>query len=154
MYEVLVKTLAEAGFIQYEVSNFARLGFASQHNLAYWKNAQYLAFGVGAHRYVDGVRSSNWRSLMRYMREPLTDEFSENISAEIRLKEGIMLGLRLISGIDLQSFEQDYGVDLLTLKKTAIESMLAEQLLQLSDGRLLITAKGIPISNSIISSLI
>jgi oxygen-independent coproporphyrinogen-3 oxidase len=91
---------------------------------------------------------------MRYMREPLTDEFSENISAEIRLKEGIMLGLRLISGIDLQSFEQDYGVDLLTLKKTAIESMLAEQLLQLSDGRLLITAKGIPISNSIISSLI
>jgi coproporphyrinogen III oxidase-like Fe-S oxidoreductase len=65
-----------------------------------------------------------------------------------------MLGLRLISVIDLQSFEQDYGVDLLTLKKTAIESMLAEQLLQLSDGRLLITAKGIPISNSIISSLI
>lgn len=154
MYEILVKTLAEAGFMQYEVSNFARPGFASQHNLAYWKNAQYLAFGVGAHRYVDGVRSSNLRSLMRYMREPLTDEFSEDITAEIRLKEGIMLGLRLISGIDLQSFEQDYGVDLLTLKKTAIESMLAEQLLQLSDGRLSIAAKGIPISNSIISSLI
>jgi oxygen-independent coproporphyrinogen III oxidase len=154
MYEVLIKTLAEAGFMQYEVSNFARPGYASQHNLAYWKNAQYLAFGVGAHRYVDGVRSSNLRSLMRYMREPLTDEFSEDITAEIRLKEGIMLGLRLISGIDLQSFEQDYGVDLLTLKKTAIESLLAEQLLQLSDGRLSITAKGIPISNAIISSLI
>lgn len=65
-----------------------------------------------------------------------------------------MLGLRLISGIDLQAFEQDYGVDLLRAKKAAIESMLAEKLLQLSDGRLSITARGIPISNSIISSLI
>lgn len=72
MRERLIETLAKAGFEQYEVSNFAKPGFACRHNLTYWRNGEYLAFGVGAHRYVDGVRSSNIRSLTRYIREPLS----------------------------------------------------------------------------------
>lgn len=154
MYEILVQTLAEAGFKQYEVSNFAKPGYESRHNLAYWRNTPYLAFGVGAHRYVEGVRSSNFRALKRYMREPLNDEFSETITPEIRLKEGIMLGLRLTEGIDLDAFSKTYGIDLLNFRRAQIEPMLADGLLQLSDGCLAISARGIPISNSIISNLI
>ena len=63
MYHLLVSKLAAAGFEQYEVSNFAKAGNKSRHNMTYWLNKSYFAFGVGAHRYVDGIRSSNSRSL-------------------------------------------------------------------------------------------
>src|SRR5262249_13628600 len=59
MFDLLVETLEGAGFEHYEVSNFSRPGRQSRHNMAYWSNAEYLAFGVSAHRYLDGVRTSN-----------------------------------------------------------------------------------------------
>ncbi|CAN5473870.1 radical SAM family heme chaperone HemW [soil metagenome] len=154
MYEYLVATLEQNNYQQYEVSNFAKPGQESQHNLTYWRNAPYFAFGVGAHRYVDGVRSANLRSLKKYMRSPLSDEVSELIDPATRLKEGIMLGLRLIEGIDLKQFEADYGQDLLALQGSEIEYLCEKELLQLSDGKLKITRQGIPISNSIIGRLI
>ncbi|MFA6212928.1 MAG: radical SAM family heme chaperone HemW [Candidatus Obscuribacterales bacterium] len=154
MYESLVSKLEQNGFGQYEVSNFAKPGHQSQHNLTYWRNAPYFAFGVGAHRYVDGVRSANFRSLKKYMRHPLNDEVSEVIDSATRIKEGIMLGLRLIEGIDLKQFEQDYKSDLLALQGPEIEYLCEQGLLELSDGKLKITRRGIPISNSIIGRLI
>jgi coproporphyrinogen III oxidase-like Fe-S oxidoreductase len=146
--------LKSHNYQQYEVSNFAKPGQQSQHNLTYWRNAPYFAFGVGAHRYVDGVRSANLRSLKKYMRSPLTDEVSEIIDPKTRIKEGIMLGLRLIQGIDLGQFEQDYGINLLATQKGEIEYLCEQKLLELSDGKLKITPQGIPISNSIIGRLI
>ncbi|MDQ5934252.1 MAG: Heme chaperone HemW [Cyanobacteriota bacterium erpe_2018_sw_21hr_WHONDRS-SW48-000092_B_bin.40] len=154
MYEALVRTLESHNYKQYEVSNFAKPGQQSQHNLTYWRNAPYFAFGVGAHRYVDGVRSANLRSLKKYMRSPLTDEVSEVIDAQTCIKEGIMLGLRLVQGIDLKQFEQDYEVDLLATQGSEIEYLCEQKLLELSDGKLKITRQGIPISNSIIGRLI
>jgi len=154
MYEMLIDKLAAKDYQQYEVSNFARSNHQSQHNLTYWRNAPYFAFGVGAHRYVDGVRSANFRSLKKYMREPLTDEVSEVIDPETRIKEGIMLGLRLLRGIDLKNFQAEYGVDLLVTQGKEIEYLCQEKLMQLSDGKLSITRRGIPISNSIIGRLI
>lgn len=154
MYEMLVAKLEQNNYQQYEVSNFARPGFRSEHNLTYWRNAPYFAFGVGAHRYVDGVRSANWRSLKKYMRTPLADEVSENIDQAMRVKEGIMLGLRLLEGIDLQAFRADYGIDLLETQRGEIEFLCREKLLDLSDNMLRITRQGIPISNSIIARLI
>ncbi|MBP9092746.1 radical SAM family heme chaperone HemW [bacterium] len=154
MYEALVNKLEAHNYQQYEVSNFAKPGQQSQHNLTYWRNAPYFAFGVGAHRYVDGVRSANLRSLKKYMRSPLTDEVSEVIDPKTRIKEGIMLGLRLIQGIDLSQFEQDYGIDLLANQRVEIDYLCEQKLLELSDGTLKITPQGIPISNSIIGRLI
>ncbi len=154
MYEALVRTLESHNYQQYEVSNFAKPGQQSQHNLTYWRNAPYFAFGVGAHRYVDGVRSANLRSLKKYMRSPLTDEVSEIIDAQTCIKEGIMLGLRLVQGIDLKQFEQDYEVDLLATQGSEIDYLCEQKLLELSDGKLKITRQGIPISNSIIGRLI
>ncbi len=154
MYEALVRTLESHNYQQYEVSNFAKPGQQSQHNLTYWRNAPYFAFGVGAHRYVDGVRSANLRSLKKYMRSPLTDEVSEIIDAKTCIKEGIMLGLRLVQGIDLKQFEQDYEVDLLATQGSEIDYLCEQKLLELSDGKLKITRQGIPISNSIIGRLI
>lgn len=152
MFETLVETLENAGFEHYEVSNFARPGKQSIHNLAYWNNAEYLAFGVSAHRYLDGVRSSNWRSLKRYMRDPLGDETVDVIDDETRCREAIMLGLRLRRGIDIASFANEYGFDLTERFSTEIERFSRAGLMEIADGRLILTRKGVPVSNSVIAA--
>lgn len=151
MRERLIETLAKAGFEQYEVSNFAKPGFACRHNLTYWRNAEYLAFGVGAHRYVDGVRSSNIRSLTRYIREPLSVDLFEPIDQAMRLKEGIMLGFRMLKGINLANFEKEYGVDLFDSYEMPIKRMLDAGMLELENGQLAIPQKKLALSNSIIA---
>lgn len=152
MFELLVETLERAGFEHYEVSNFARPGRESRHNLAYWKNAEYLAFGVSAHRYLDGVRSSNWRSLKRYMRDWLGDETVDVIDADTRLRESIMLGLRLRRGIDLEAFQKEHGFDLSSKFRNEIEKFADAGLMEKREGRLFLTRKGVPVSNSVISA--
>ncbi len=152
MFELLVETLEAAGFEHYEVSNFARSGNLSKHNMAYWMNAEYLAFGVSAHRYIDGVRTSNWRSLKRYMRDWLGNETTDVIDGETRTREAIMLGLRLRRGIDLDEFEKEHGFDLAERFSSEIEKYSQAGLLEKSSGRLFLTRKGVPVSNSVISS--
>ncbi len=152
MFELLVETLEGAGFEHYEVSNFARNGKQSRHNLAYWKNAEYLAFGVSAHRYLDGVRTSNWRSLKRYMRDWLGDETTDVIDEKTRSREAIMLGLRLRRGIEMDEFEQEHGFNLAERFSSEIEKFRQAGLMEQSDGRLFLTRKGVPVSNSVISA--
>ncbi|MCC7528802.1 MAG: radical SAM family heme chaperone HemW [Candidatus Melainabacteria bacterium] len=152
MFELLVETLEGAGFEHYEVSNFARAGKQSSHNLAYWMNAEYLAFGVSAHRYLDGVRTSNWRSLKRYMRDWLGDETTDVIDEKTRSREAIMLGLRLRRGIELAAFEKEHGFDLAERFSSEIEKFAQAGLMEKSQGRLFLTRKGVPVSNSVIAA--
>lgn len=152
MFDLLVETLEGAGFEHYEVSNFARGGKQSIHNMAYWNNSEYLAFGVSAHRYLDGIRSSNWRSLKRYMRDWMGDETVEVIDEKTRLCEAIMLGLRLRRGIDLDAFAKEYGFDLARRFASEIARFTEAGLMQCSGGFLSLTRKGVPVSNSVISA--
>lgn len=152
MFDLLVETVESAGFEHYEVSNFARPGNQSQHNLAYWNNSEYLAFGVSAHRYIDGVRTSNWRSLKRYMRDWMGDETVDVIDKDTRAREAIMLGLRLRRGIELEKFSGEHGFDLAERFASEIEKYSRAGLMGLSDGRLYLTRKGVPVSNSVISA--
>ncbi len=154
MYDLLVAEAEKAGFAQYEVSNFAKTGFQSRHNLSYWDNQDYLAFGVSAHRYRHGVRSSNWRSLARYMADPLGDEICEEITKEMRLSESIMLGLRKRAGIDLLEFEQEFGFKLQEKQREKIGRLIDGGFLVISGQRLALTQKGVPVSNSVIAELI
>lgn len=150
MFEQLVETLTNNGFIHYEVSNFAKPGFESRHNLGYWQNHQYLGFGVSAHRYVDGARSSNWRSLKKYMNDPLGSETFEPIDEATRIKEGIMLGLRMRKGINLAEFKRDYGIDLEHDFAAQVAKLTAGGLLTKTDGHLAISRQGVIVSNDVI----
>ena len=154
MYEMLVSKCTAAGLEQYEIANFARPGCQSRHNLTYWRNEEYLAFGVSAHRYYRAVRSSNFRSLKRYMRDFMLDETSEKIDLQTHMKETIFLGLRLRSGIDLSTFESLYGVDLNKTRKPEIDKLLDGGFVEFLNGSLRLTQKGVLISNSVLSELI
>ncbi len=150
MFDELVETLTNSGFTHYEVSNFAKPGFESRHNLGYWQNHQYLGFGVSAHRYVNGARSSNWRSLKKYMNDPLGSETFEPIDEPTRIKEGIMLGLRMRKGINLAEFKRDYGIDLEHEFAAQVAKLTAGGLLTKTGGHLAISRQAVIISNDVI----
>lgn len=154
MYELLVSSLRDAGFFQYEISNFSKPGFQSTHNLNYWDNGEYLAFGVGAHRYVGGYRTSNWRSLGRYLRDYMGNQTIELIEPSLRIREGIMLGLRRTDGIDLRRFAQKYGVNILEQFRQSIELLKQGDFIEVDEDRLKLSAKGVPVSNSVIAEFI
>ncbi len=153
-FEALLLSLARSGFDHYEVSNFARPGYACRHNLTYWRNEPYLAFGVGAHRYVDGVRSANFRSLNRYLREFQGEEMHEVIDEGTRLKEGLMLALRMREGIDAISFADRYGIDVFTAYNDQISKLQSLGLIEVEGRRLRISDKGVLLSNSILTEFI
>lgn len=154
MYKVLVDSCENAGLHQYEISNFAAPNRQSAHNITYWTNQEYLAFGVSAHRYVDGVRSSNYRSLKKYIREYLADETFETIDLETRAKEAIFLGLRLRRGLNLADYQMRYGFDFETLFSDKIQKMTEGGFLEVEDGWLRLSQSGILISNSVLAELI
>jgi oxygen-independent coproporphyrinogen-3 oxidase len=114
-YELATELLSAAGYEHYEVSNFARAGFACRHNLVYWHGEEYLALGPSAHGYVGGRRYWNVRSLRRYAELvrsgmlPLAG--SEHIGPQERLEELIFLELRA-DGIRFDRLRQEFGIDL------------------------------------------
>ena len=154
MYETLVSMAPAAGLAQYEVSNFSLPGYESRHNLTYWTNDEYLAFGVSAHRYVDGVRSSNFRSLKRYMRDYMGNETFERIDEKTRAKEAIFLGLRLRSGIDVADFRRRYGFALDQLFKEKIQRLSDGGFLTFEDGCLKLSQSGVLVSNLVIAEFV
>jgi len=154
MYKELVDSCADVGLQQYEVSNFSKPGFESTHNLAYWQNQEYLAFGVSAHRYVESVRSSNFRSLKRYMREPLGDETHEIIDEKTRAKEAIFLGLRMRRGLNLAEFRDRYGCDLESILAEKIQRLSDGGFVTLEDGWLRLSQSGVLVSNLVLAELV
>jgi oxygen-independent coproporphyrinogen-3 oxidase len=154
MYSVLVSQANKYGFEQYEISNFSRPGWQSRHNLSYWNNQDYLAFGVGAHRFIMGERSSNWRSLAKYMQDPLGSEFVESITEEMAISESIMLSLRKSTGLNLTKFANRFGFKLEEERKDKLALMIDAGLVEMLGDHLMLTQKGIPISSSIMAELI
>lgn len=150
-YGSLTELTESSGLNQYEISNFSRSGYESIHNLSYWSNDDYFAFGVGAHRYVDGARSSNWRSLKRYMTDWLGNELHEQIDEATRLKEAIFLALRTRRGIDLSRFATQYGVDLRKRFADQIVKLTGGGLLESDGKRLWLTHKGVLVSNLVMA---
>ena len=112
-YSETMNTLKKNGFIQYEVSSYAKSeSYISRHNYKYWNHTNYLAFGPSAHSYWDGKRWANIRSISKYIKG-LTDgmeiiDFSENIEQDTMIFEKIMLGLRTREGINLKEFKSKF----------------------------------------------
>ena len=154
MYEKLTEMAKAYGLERYEISNFAKPGFESKHNLSCWEGGEYFAFGVGAHRFVDSVRSANWRSFARYMKEWYLEETKEVIDQETKIKEAVLLGLRKAKGINFAEFKDKYGVDLQKVHAGTIAKLTDGGFLEADPQFLRLTVKGVLVSNLVISELI
>jgi oxygen-independent coproporphyrinogen-3 oxidase len=115
-YETACAVLGAAGYEHYEISNWGRPGFASQHNLKYWRREPYLGFGAGAHSFSGTERWANAHDAAGYVNAitagRLPMEQLEELSAESALEEELFLGLRQLAGIDVGRIEREYGVSL------------------------------------------
>ena len=155
-YEILIKISQKLGVLQYEISNFAKSGFTSKHNSAYWNGLEYLGLGPSAHSYYNNKRFYNFSNLDEYctLIENNKNTFDfEEIGLEERINEMIMLHLRTTNGLEMSKFKKKFGgiAAARLLKKTL---SLNPEHYNINKNNLSLTRSGMFISDSIIVDLI
>jgi oxygen-independent coproporphyrinogen-3 oxidase len=159
MYVLAQQRLAQAGYAQYEISNWARPGKACQHNLTYWRNLPYLGVGAGAHSCFGGRRFSNALAVRAYLEQVrrhdgCAEVQSEDISPELEMAETAMLGLRLNEGVSLPLFARRYGVAFDAVFGARLAPLEAAGLLERAAGRLRLSARGRLLGNEVFERLL
>jgi len=144
------EVLNAAGVQQYEISNFARPGWKSRHNLKYWTRQPYLGFGVDAHSMVDGVRFSNPESLEDYLAGKPGSE--TKITSEAAREETLFLGLRLNCGVDLEEVESRFGIP--DQVRETVHELCADELLERTKNVIRLTERGRLLSNEVFERFI
>lgn len=147
MYKYIETTLEDNGYIHYEISNYAKEGYMSKHNLVYWNNSEYYGFGLSSTSYIGNERITNTKNLHKY----LDGIYINNIEYEdkdICMENEIMLGLRKLEGINLNTFKEKYGIELNNVYD--IDDLIRDNYLILDNNYLKINKKYMYISNEII----
>ena len=152
-YDIVEETLKENGFIHYEVSNWAKHGYMSEHNLTYWRNEHYFGVGLGASGYIKDIRYKNTVNLSQYLNRVYINE-KEKVSDKDRLTYQIMLNLRTIEGLDLNYLNKEFNVDLLKTKSGEINDLIKGNYLVLKERKLVSTYQGMMTLDQIILKLI
>lgn len=157
MYEHAIDRLTAAEFEHYEISNFARPGFHCQHNERYWANEAYYGFGVGAARYVGGVRELNTRDTRTYIRKVLAGESptfqSEQLGPRDRAFETIGTQLRRAVGIDRHRFHEQTGLELNDLAGERLRGLATEGLLADNGAGVRLTRRGKCVADGVIEDI-
>jgi oxygen-independent coproporphyrinogen-3 oxidase len=151
---VTAEDLKKAGYIHYEVSNFAcNDNLKSRHNMKYWQHVSYLGLGPAAHSFSDNKRWWNKPSVKNYLREiaqgKMPIENTEELTAKQLQLEALFLSLRTKAGIDLERYKTKYGVNLLVDKKTIIDALTKNKLVKLKNGFLMPTRAGMAVADSL-----
>jgi len=153
MYRMCNDILSDNGYHRYEISNFAKCGRESRHNLKYWRLEDYIGFGVAAHSCVDGVRFGNSRDIKAFLQGKDITEEQYEVLADERVREYVMLGLRLSDGLDMNDYERlterSFKAD---FPKT--EEFIRMGLLSEKDGRISFTIEGVFVSNAVLSEML
>ena len=153
LYTDTVETLAKAGYAQYEISNFARTGRESRHNLRYWLGRPYLGLGLAAHSYFEERRFAAGRDMASYLRGEWEAE-SEEIPAEERLSEYVMLRMRLREGIDVADYARRFGRDFYRDFGEALAPYRRAGMLREADGHVSLTPSGMLLSNAVLVDML
>jgi oxygen-independent coproporphyrinogen-3 oxidase len=156
LFELTMDTLERWGFHQYEVSNYAKDGYACRHNLTYWRHEDYLGFGPSAHSTWQKRRWWNVSNLQKYLDAVhsgrLPEAGGELLDLPTLRFEYIYLRLRS-EGIDLEEFMRLFGTDLHTDNRAFIDRCIADSKLQIADGRLQLTRSGVVVCDEICAEL-
>mgnify|MGYP004613169077 FL=1 len=154
MYWYVKNFLELNGYKHYEISNFAKLGNESKHNLDCWNQKEYVGFGVAAHSYIDDVRYGNIGNVEEYIKNCENDEFGKNkvideVENDIfsKEKEFMLIGLRKIEGVLIQDFKNKFGENPIFVFKDELKKLVDENLLILDFDRIKLTNKGLDLAN-------
>ena len=153
MYERAEAILAAAGFLHYEISNWARPGFQCRHNLVYWYNGTYLGLGAGAHSHRDGRRWWNVDDPADYVARLAAGQSpeagGETIGPAQAMGETMMLGLRLNEGVGAAAFGARFGYALDAVYGPELEALVTEGLIEWDSARVRLTARGRLLGNQV-----
>ena len=150
MYDLCCEILGASGYEHYEISNYAKAGKRSRHNMLYWNLSEYIGVGAAAHSYIGGIRYYNTDNVAEYISS--IDEGSfKHFESEVDLPfEYVMLKLRLSDGFLLSDYIERFGVSFLSDKEDMIHRFTEKGLLRVDNGRLALTERGFYLSNSIL----
>jgi oxygen-independent coproporphyrinogen-3 oxidase len=158
MFEMAQEFLASEGFVQYEISNYARRGFESTHNLNYWENGSYLGLGCGAVSCFSGLRIQNLEDPERYMQmmnskqKPYKD--GEFLSLSGRFRESVIMGLRMTDGVSVSRLKKRFGMTPSGHYGESLNTLIKQELLKEEHGRLHLTKRGLLLANRVLAQLV
>lgn len=178
MYHETKRMLQEAGYERYEISNYAKKGYACRHNVGYWRRREYLGLGLGASSLINKERFHNTEDMEKYQEacskfgeessilynSSKFGEVSRNLynirvenqklSTDEEMEEFMFLGLRLSNGIGLQEFEDTFAQSMDEVYGEVIQKLKKEQLIAISEGRMYLTEVGMDVSNYVFSEFL
>jgi oxygen-independent coproporphyrinogen-3 oxidase len=153
-YALAQRELRSAGYQQYEISNWAKPGFPSRHNLKYWRREPYLGFGAGAHSFSGTERWANVHDAAAYVTSLSAGQSAvesiDTVTRELAFEEELFLGLRQLAGIDLRRIERQYGVDL----EEKLLHLASRGMVERQGNMLRLPADKLSVSNEIIVELL
>ena len=152
MYWTVKEELERSGYIHYEISNFAKKGFESKHNMSCWSQEEYIGFGLAAHSYIDNTRYSNIEILENYIvgvdaHIDQKREIHEVQTKEDKMKEYMLLGLRKIEGVRISEFKNRFIDNPIYLYREALNKLVTQKLIEIEEDNIKLTAKGIDLAN-------
>lgn len=153
MYWYVRNTLDKCNYIQYEISNYARPGYESKHNLDCWNQKEYIGIGAGASSFIDDIRFSNINNIEKYIDNIENDQYSKNLILEERLNEEskmneyMMLGLRKLEGVNILEFKNKFNQNPLAKYCKDLEKLNKDGLIKIIDDSIMLTSRGIDFAN-------
>lgn len=137
------------GYKHYEISNFAKNGYESKHNMNCWKQKQYIGFGIAAHSYIKGYRYSNTCNIDEYLKKESKDIkiIHEKQNIEDMKKEYMLLGLRKLDGVSISEFKQKFGENPIYIFRNELEKLVKQELIEIELDDIKLTKKGLDFAN-------
>lgn len=158
MYEDTAGILAEYGYEQYEISNYAKKDLACQHNVGYWTRKEYLGLGLGAASLWGNQRFSNTSDFSLYLNNSGFPEKirgdRETLSLEAEMSEFMFLGLRMTKGVSKAEFLEEFGVSIESVYGKVLDKYKSVGLLEETEGRIFLTRAGIHVSNGVMAEFL
>lgn len=158
MYHDAINYLKDKGYTHYEISNFAKPSYKCQHNMIYWRNQEYLGFGVAAHSHLHKKRFNNHQKIEIYCsslqknQKPIEDVISLSLKDEI--SETMFLGLRMMTGISVKDFEKRFKKTPYEIYGEKLEELRKNQLIEYNDNFVKLTTKGIDLANRVFQEML
>jgi len=147
MYNIVIDSLVKNGFNHYEISNFCKNGFESKHNSIYWKNLDYLGIGSGSHSLINSKRYYNESNVTKYINDKKHNIDKIKVEYETEpLREELIMGLRLLKGINVEAINKKFNIDLLN-DYLELNDFIEKDLLILENGYLHFTRRGLMLGN-------
>lgn len=158
MYELTAEKLEAAGYLQYEVSNYAKPGYACRHNMGYWQRVEYLGIGTGAASLIENERYQHISDTDLYIRAngrlDQIEEEKETLDWNAQVEETMFLGLRMKEGVNKQKFRERYHREIQEVYGEVLEKLKEEGLLREEEERICLTKRGNDLSNYVLAQFL